>query len=398
MKFEPQKHEREKMTQKKNNPMAQILQDDNTQQEFIRKMMQAGLQSAIQMEFDNFMGALSYERTTTRTGHRNGNYERQLNTRVGTITLHVCRDRDGKFNTALFERYQRSEKALVSTIIEMYFSGVSTRKVQKMMQELCGLDVSKSQVSDLVKTLDEQLYAWRNRALTSNYIYTMFDARYEKVRENGHVVSKAFVIAIGITTEGIREVIGCFVVDSESESAWSEAISNLKDRGLRGVKFVVADDNKGLKAAMHKHFQDVLTQRCQVHFMRNFMAKLSHSNRAEGIQLLQDIFAATTKEDAMSRTEKLRTYLLSINKESVADWIDEHVEESLAVLALPREHHKQMKSTNMLERLNQELKRRSRCVRIFPNVESCLRLLGTICQEISEEWANRRYLNMDVQD
>jgi transposase-like protein len=398
MKFEPKKHEREKMTQRKSNPAEQILQEDNKQQEFIRTMMQAGLQHALQMEFDKFVGAALYERTATRTVQRNGYYERQFNTRVGTITLHVCRDRDGKFSTTLFEQYQRSEKALVSTIVEMYFSGVSTRKVQKMTQELCGLDVSKSQVSDLVKTLDEQLHAWRNRPLTSNYTHLMFDARYEKVRENGHVVSKAFVVAIGITAEGMREVIGCFVVDSESESAWNEAICNLKDRGLRDVKFVVSDDNKGLKAALNKHFQGVLVQRCQVHFMRNFMAKLSHSNRAEGIRLLQDVFAAATKDDAISRAEKLREYLLSINKESVADWIDEHVEESLVVLALPREHRKQMKSTNMLERLNQELKRRSRCVRIFPNVDSCLRLLGAICQEISEEWSNRCYLNMDIQD
>lgn len=270
----------------------------------------------------------------------------------------------------------------------MYFSGVSTRKVHKLMQELCGLDVSKSQVSDLVKTLDEQLNAWRNRLLTGKYMYIIFDARYEKVRENGHVVSKAFVVAIGITEEGMREIIGCYVIDSESESAWNEVISNLKERGLHGVKFVVADDNKGLKKALGKHFQDVLIQRCQVHFMRNFISKLSHSNRAEGIRLLQDVFATTTKEDAISRAEKLREYLLSIDKESVADWIDEHVEESLVILALPREHHRQMKSTNMLERLNQELKRRSRCVRIFPNVESCLRLLGALCQETSEEWAN----------
>jgi transposase-like protein len=308
----------------------------------------------------------------------------------------VCRDRDGQFSTTIFEKYQRSEKALVITIAEMYISGVSTRKVKRIMEDLCGTGISKSQVSDLVQKFDEPLQAWRNRRLIVGYIYLIFDARYEKVRENGHVVSKAFVTVIGITEDGMRDIIGVYVINSESESEWNDVMSNLKERGLHGVEYAVVDDNKGLKAALAKQFQGVRIQRCQVHFMRNFMFKLSHTTRTEGIRLLKDIFDATTKEDATSRAEKLRTYLLSINKESVADWLDECLEETLVVYSLPTEHRKKMKSTNMLERLNQELKRRSRVVRIFPNEESCLRLLGTICQETSEEWANNRYLSMDI--
>ena len=396
--LENQIHEREKMTRMKRNPMADILQENNSNNDYMQAMLQASVQQALHAEFNNFIGAAAYERTATRTGQRNGYYERQLNTRVGTLSLQVCRDREGQFSTTIFDKYQRSEKALVMTIADMYFSGVSTRKIKNIMYELCGTSVSKSQVSELVKELDQQLHAWRNRLLTQEYIYSIFDARYEKVRENGHVVSKAFVTVIGITKDGMRDIIGCYVINSESESEWNDVMSHLKERGLQGVRYAIVDDNKGLKAALGKHFPNALIQRCQVHFMRNFMFKLSHGTRAEGIHLLQDVFAATSKEDALSRAEKLRTYLLSIKKEVVADWLDEHLEESLVVHSLPYEHYKKMKTTNMLERLNQELKRRSRVVRIFPNVESCLRLLGTICQETSEEWANKRYLNMDVQN
>jgi putative transposase len=394
--FVNQKHERRKVTQMKRNPTQDILQEDVSQNDYIRAMVQTGLQQAVRAEFDKFIGASAYERSDARTGQRNGSYERQLHTRVGAIQLQVCRDRNGEFSTTVFEKYQRSEKALVATIAEMYFCGVATRKVKGIMYELCGTNVSKSQVSELVQKFDQQLHAWRNRKLLLKYIYMVLDARYEKVRENGQVVSKAFVTVIGITEEGIRDIIGCYIINSESESEWNETFSNLKDRGLHGVKLVVADDNKGLKAALSRHFQDALLQRCQVHFMRNFMYKLSQSTRADGMRLLQNVFNATTKDDALKNVEVLRTYLLSINRESVADWIDSDIEEALVVFALPRQHYKQMKSTNMVERLNQELKRRSKPVRIFPNEESCLRLLGTICQETSEEWANRRYLKMDI--
>lgn len=379
------------------NKMAQEWQEALVnQKDFLPSAVQAFLQQAIKYEFNKFIGADAYERTDERKGHRNGYYERQLNTRVGTITLEVCRDRDGEFQTEVFERYQRTEKALVYTIIEMYFSGISTRKVHKAVIELCGLNVSKSQVSDLVKELDQQLDAWRMRPLSISYLYVIFDARYEKVRENGHIVSKAFVIAIGITTDGTREVIGCWVINSESFEEWDECIKNLKQRGLSGVNYAVTDDNKGLRRTLQKQFQGINLQRCQVHFMRNFISKLAKSEQTEGLRLLQDVFNAQIKNDALERMKKVSAFLISKKKEKVADWLEENIEETLTVLELPIEHRKKMKSTNMLERLNQELKRRSRVVRIFPNVDSCIRLLGTICMETSESWADRRYLNMNV--
>ena len=366
------------------------------QKEFLPAILQSILQSVIESEMSKFIGAKEYERTDTRNGYRNGYYERELKTRVGSISLQVCRDRAGEFKTEIFEKYQRSEKALMLAIAEMYFNGVATRKVSSIMEELCGLNISKSQVSTLTAELDNKLLEWRERPLTASYQYLMFDARYEKVRENGKVISKAFVVAIGITNEGAREIIGCWVVNSESFEDWDSCIKSLKERGLKDVEYVVSDDNKGLRKALQKYFQEIKLQRCQVHFMRNFLSKLARSEQAEGIRLLQDVFAAGKKDDAMNRVKKVTEFLLSKKKEKVADWLEENIEETLVVLELPIEHRKKMKSTNMLERLNQELKRRSRVVRIFPNDASCMRLLGALCQETSEGWAGRRYINMNL--
>jgi putative transposase len=378
------------------NKIAEKWQDTLiNQNDFMQKMMYECLQGCIQTEFNKFINAKEYERTDERKGLRNGSYERQLQTRVGSLTLKVCRDREGAFKTELFDRYQRSEKALVASMIEMYASGVSTRKVSSIVEELCGVSISKSHVSDLTKQLDAQLLQWRNRRLEEPYPYLMFDARYEKIRENGCVVSKAFVVAVGITKTGIREIIGTWVVNSESYEAWDDCFKSLKDRGLHGVEYAVTDSNKGLRSALQKYFQDAQLQRCQVHFMRNFVDKLAKSEQSEGIRLLQEVFAAEAKSEAMIRVQKVKDFLNLKKKDKVADWLEENIEETLAVLELPIEHRKKMKSTNMLERVNQELKRRSRVVRIFPNSDSCVRLLGTVCQEISEGWANRTYLTLD---
>lgn len=392
-KLEDQTNLNRRMTHMNGTKIAKEWQDALiNQKDFLPCMMQTFLQQTIEAEFRKFINAKEYERTEERKGQRNGHYEQQLNTRVGTISLRVCRDRDGQFKTELFERYQRSEKALVYAIVEMYYSGISTRKVVRAVEELCGMSVSKSEVSRLVVALDKGLAQWRMRPLVSPYQYLIFDARYEKIRENGHVVSKAFVIAIGITAEGAREVIGCWIINSESFEEWDMCINSLRDRGLNGVTFAVTDDNKGLRRALQKNFQGVKLQRCQVHFMRNFMSKLAKNERTEGMNLLRNVFAAQTQSEAFERVKIISDFLISKKKEKVADWIESDIEETLLVLELPMEHRKKMKSTNMIERLNQELKRRSRVVRIFPNSESCLRLLGSICQEISEEWTGRIYL------
>jgi putative transposase len=377
-----------------NNKMVKQWQGFIGEPDSLKNMVQALLQEALERQFDNHIGVEKYVRGDERVGYRNGSYQREFNTRVGTITLNVCRDREGAFSPTIYERYQRSEKALTLTIAQMYLSGVSTRKVTDIVEKLCGLSVSKSQVSELVKKIDEEIMLWRNRLLIVRYKYLMFDARYEKVRENGHVVSKAFVVAIGITANGEREVIGTWTINSESFEAWDSCMQELKNRGLSGVEYVVTDDNRGLRLALQKHFQDVAIQRCQVHFMRNFIGKLPSSLRQEAVPLLQDVFNTSNYDEALLRVEKLKSFLITKKKVDVADWIEEHIEETLTVLQLPSEHHKKMKSTNMLERLNQELKRRSRVVRIFPSADSCTRLLTAIAIEISESWAGITYLKM----
>lgn len=363
---------------------------------FLTELVQSFLQKVLNAEFENYIQAKPYERSPQRNGLRNGSYERQLHTRVGSFELHVCRDREGLFKTELFERYQRSEKALVLTFVDMYIHGVSTRKVGGLVETLCGKGVSKSQVSKCVTSLDNELKLWRERPLTRPYLYLVVDARYEKIRENGLVLSKAVVVVVGITEEGAREILGCWVINSESYHEWNDCFKSLKERGLTGVRCVVSDDNKGLRKALMQYFQGVTLQRCQVHFMRNFMGKLALKDRPEGVALLQELFAASTKEKALERMNGLVEFLLSKKKAEVAGWIEENIEETLNVYTLPEDHRKKMKSTNMLERLNQELKRRSVVVRIFPNEASCLRLLSALCQETSESWDRRKYLDMSA--
>lgn len=366
------------------------------QEDYLEKVVQDALQKVLNSQFQDFMQAEEYERTDTRNGHRNGSYSRQLNTRVGTITLKVCRDRAGKFQTSLFDRYQRSEKALLVSLMEMYINGVSTRKITNIVEELCGTSISKSQVSKLTAELDGLLNEWRNRPLTEDYPYIICDARYEKVREGGSSVSKAVVVVVGITSKGIREILGCWVVNSESYEAWDDCFKSLKKRGLRGVTYVVSDENKGLRKGLMKYFQEVRQQRCQVHFMRNLLNKLSKKDQREAMQLLQEVFAAHTKERALHNVQNLISFLEHRKKDGIACWVEENIEDALVVLELPPEHRKKMKTTNMLERFNQELKRRTVSVRIFPNEESCLRLVTAICQEMSEKWSTRKYLTMEV--
>lgn len=362
------------------------------QPDFFKQALQNFLQQALKEEFGKFIGAENYERTDQRKGYRNGSYERNLKTRVGEILLHVCRDRNGEFQTELFERYQRSEKALILGMLEMYVTGVATRKVESILEHLCGFGVSKSQVSSMTHHLDKELKIWRDRVLEKKYPYLIFDARYEKIREAGHVVSKAVVVAVGIAEDGFREILGCGVINSESYEEWDEFIGTIKARGLKGVTYSVSDNNAGLTKAIQRHFQGVLWQRCQVHFMRNFISKISKAEAPEAIRLLKEVFSASTKEEALEKIQKIAAFLKEKKKNSLLIWLEENIEDTFSVFALPIEHHKQLKSTNMLERYNQELKRRSRVVRIFPNEASCLRLLTALCQEKSEEWGNKKYL------
>jgi putative transposase len=363
---------------------------------FMRDVISHTLQKILDAQFEQHIGANKYERSEERKGYRNGAYERQLKTRVGNITLSVCRDRDGAFQPHVFARYQRNEKALVMAIIEMYFKGVSTRKVEPILEELCGLEISKSQVSELTKEIEQEVQAWRTRPLMSVYAYLFVDALVLKVRENGVVVSRAVLVGIGVTAEGYREVIACDNADSESEQSWAEFFKALKARGLKGLQLVISDQHAGLKKAIGQHFQGTPWQRCQVHFMRNFMASFSHAEQGEWMRQLRDVFNAPEAVQAKNRANELVERLKSMKKEKQAVWVEENIEECLTVYAFPESHRKKLRTTNISERLNEEIRRRVTVIRVFPSNDSMMRIVSSECMDASERWMNRKYMETKI--
>ena len=309
----------------------------------------------------------------------------------------VPKDRDGVFQTELFERYQRSEKALVLALLQMYVEGVSTRKVSAITEALCGLEVSKSQVSALSQKLDAEVAEWRQRPLTEAYPYLVIDARYEKVRRGGAVVSQGVLVGVGISASGYREVLGCWMAESESEASWGAVFSELKQRGLHGVRYVVSDDHAGMVKAIGRHFQGVVWQRCQVHFVRNALSLCGQRERPLVLRLMKTVSESATREAAKAA---LASAIADLEQKAprVAQLLEDHGEEILGVYALPEAHQKRMRTTNMLERQNQELKRRTRVVRVFPHEQSCLRLIAALLMETSQEWMERIYLSMEEID
>lgn len=369
-----------------------ILLDDP---DFLHEIVERVLQELLEAEMTQHIGAAPHERTISRKGHRNGYKPRMLRTRVGTLNLLVPQDREGTFSTRLFSRYQRNEKALVLALMEMYVEGVSTRKVKEITEELCGTTFSKSLVSSLAGSLDSELQAWRMRRLEAKaYPYLFVDARYEKVRVDGRVVSQGVLIVSGIRDDGFREILAVEVADTESEASYRELFRSLKARGLGGVELVVSDDHQGLKSAVERHFQGASWQRCQVHYARNLLGMVGHRRRKELAEGLRGVFAAASREVALRLACEL-ALRWRVSHPRIAEHLEEHIEECLTCLAFPEPHRRRIRTTNGLERLNQEIKRRTRVVRIFPNREACLRLVSALAVEQSEEWlTGRRYLDM----
>ena len=371
-----------------------VLLDDA---DFLREIVERVLQEVLEAEMTEHVGAVPHERTDTRKGHRNGHKPRTLRTRVGTLNLLVPQDREGTFSTRLFCRYQRNEKALVLALMEMYVEGVSTRKVKDVTEQLCGTTFSKSLISSLAGRLDAELEAWRSRPLEAKaYPYLFVDARYEKVRVDGRVVSQGVLVVSGVRDDGYREILAVEVADTESEATYQEMFRSLKSRGLSGVELVCSEDHKGLKAAIIRHFQGASWQRCQVHYVRNLLGMVSFAKRKELGADLRAIFAATSREQALGIASSVANKWREKGNEKVAEHLEEHVEECLTCLAFPESHRRRIRTINGLERLNQEIKRRTRVVRIFPNRYSCLRLVSALAVEHSEEWlTGRRYLDME---
>ena len=370
-----------------------ILLDDPT---FLKEIVGRVLQELLEAEMTEHIGAAPYERAENRKGHRNGYKPRALRTRVGTLNLLVPQDREGTFSTRLFSRYQRNEKALVLALMEMYVEGVSTRKAKDITEELCGTSFSKSLISSLAGKLDSELEGWRERRLEAEaYPYLFVDARYEKVRTGGRVVSQGVLIVSAVRYDGFGEILAVEVSDTESEATYQELFRSLKGRGLEGVELVVSDNHEGLKAAIERHFQGASWQRRQVHYSRNLLGMVGHAKRKALAADLRAIFAAPATEQALRIASSAAEKWRERGYAKVAEHIEEHVEECLACLAFPESHRRRIRTTNSQERLNQEIKRRTRVVRIFPNRRSCLRLVTALAVEQSEEWlTGRRYLDM----
>lgn len=363
--------------------------------EGLRDVIRAVMQEVLEAEMDEALGAGKSERTPERLGYRSGYYGRTLVTRVGKLELRVPQDRQGRFSTELFERYQRSERALVATLAEMYVQGVSTRKVRAITEELCGHAFSASSISAINKRLDESLKAFAERPLHEPFPYLILDARYEKVRQAGVVMSQAVLIAVGIDWDGRRQILSVDMANRESRSAWRDFLLALKARGLKGVELVVSDDHAGLVKAIGETIPEAAWQRCYVHFLRN---ALDHLPRKHGDDCLQELRWLYDRRDLAEARADLGAWLAKWSGKypRLTDWAEENIEQTLTFFRLPRQHHKHLKSTNMLERLNEEIRRRTHVVRIFPNAESCLRLVRALAVETNENWMEaNRYLNMD---
>lgn len=383
------------MTVEKLRPtLAEIKGLLSTDKEFLKPIVRAILQEVLEAEMTEALGAGKGERVEGRLGYRSGYYGRSLITRIGKIELRVPQDRQGRFSTELFERYQRSEKALMAALAEMYVQGVSTRKVKAITEELIGHSFSASSISAVVKKLDGELARFAQRRLNEAFPYLILDARYDKVRIDSVIQSQAVLIAVGIDWEGRRQILGVELANRESRSSWREFLLGLKARGLRGVEFVVSDDHDGLKKAIAECLSGAAWQRCYVHFLRNAIDHLPRKRDDDCLQELRWLYdrrqLKEAKADIRAWVEKWQGRYAKL-----VSWVEDNIEETLTYYRLPFRHHRHLKSTNMLERFNEEIKRRTHVVRIFPNEASCLRLVRALAVEQHERWQEEhRYLNM----
>jgi putative transposase len=360
------------------------------------KAIQIIINQAMLIERDRHLKAERYERTPERVSYANGFKPKQLKTRIGKLQLSVPQTRDGKFYPSFLEQGLRSERALKISLAEMYIQGVSTRKVNAILSELCGFEVTSSEVSRAIKELDEQLKAWRERAL-GQYVYLILDARYEKVRLGGSIQDAAILVAYGVNVEGKREILGVSVDISEAEVHWRTFLQKLCERKLHGLQMVVSDAHKGLRAAIKTVFPSVPWQRCQFHLQQNAQAYVPKVSMKKEVALdIRHIFNAPNIEEA-NRLLKLTMDKYEKSAPKLSEWLEVSIPEGLQVFQMPKHHQIKIRTTNLAERVNREIKRRTQVVSIFPSDESCERLITAILVEIAEEWmdTDRVYLKMN---
>lgn len=368
----------------------------------LKTMVETAVKAVLEEEVQRFLGAGPYERAPgKRQGYRNGTKPRTMKTAVGKLEIDVpqVRPQEGResFRTSVFERYQRSDKALIAAMQEMVVAGVSTRAVSSVLEEMGGFEVSAPTVSRVMADLDRDIAAFFSRSLGDHeYPYILVDARYEKVRRSGRVRSTAVLIVAGIRDDGHRELLALELGDSESKETWGAMFSGLKARGLSGVEIIVSDAHKGIRGAIDKHFQGAAWQRCRVHFMREMTAKVSWRDTKELIRDLRTIYASEERGMCLEIAESVADKW-EARSPRLARAIREGVEETLTVWDLCRTKRRKLNSTNMLERVMKEIKARTRKVGSFPNEKACWRLVGAVLLEVQDRWdiEPRRYIVMD---
>lgn len=355
----------------------------NDRDDAFRKLLQESLDSILKAESAEQLKAEPYERSVERTDSRNGMRERDLTTRIGKITLHVPRHRNKPFRTMIFDNYSRSEAALIACMAEMVVNGVSTRKVSQVVETLCGETVSKSSVSDLCRELDEKVEAFRDRPLDGDYPFLSVDATYFKVRENHRIISKAFMIAYGVSDLGKREILGFGVYPSETLDTWNAFLNSLKIRGLKGVLMITSDAHEGIRGAISRVFPEASWQRCQFHFSRNITGKVPKRYQTGLRAELGDLFNSDTISEARKKRDAIIEEYRDVAEDAMR-CLDEGFEDAMTVMTLPKALRKNFRTSNYLERLNLELKRRSKVIGVFPNDASLLRLMGSVLLERHE--------------
>jgi putative transposase len=374
-----------------------LMQELFSSKDGIKSLLEMLLEQVMAAESSEQIGAGRHERCSDRRGYRNGTKPRRLKTRVGELELDVPQVRGCEpYHPSMFGRWQRSERALLVACAEMYFQGVSTRNVRNVLDAMCGGEISSSTVSRVAQELDEKLMTFRHRRLEQTiWPYVHIDARYEKVRVDGHVVSQAVLVAVGFDSEGRREVLDWRVGDSESEETWGSQFEDLKRRGLSGVRLITSDAHGGIIAAMRRHFQGVAWQRCQVHFKREIAKTVSYKRYRELHTELTDVFSSDDRSECLRRGEEM-AIRWERSSPKVAKMLRGGLEDCLTVLSFPEHHRRRLRSTNMMENLMKRLKKRSCVVCVFPSRSSCDRLLGAQLLEVHEQWAaeDRSYFNM----
>lgn len=363
--------------------------------DFLREALQVLVQSLMEAEVSAQIGAERYERNENRTTYRNGYRERPWDTRVGTLKLKIPKLRQGSYFPSLLEPRRRAEKALLAVVQEAYVHGVSTRKVDELVEALGMRGISKSEVSRICKELDEVVLSFKERPLDGAYPYVWLDATFPKVREGGRVRNMALVLAIGVRDNGEREVLGFDLGLCEDGAFWTDFLRRLVARGLRGVELVISDAHEGLKQAIEQVLTGATWQRCRVHVMRNILSQVPKSSQGMVSAIIRTIFAQPSYEAAKSQLKRVVDEL-SGRFPKAMEILKEAEEDVLAYMTFPKAHWQRIHSTNPLERLNREIRRRTDVVGIFPNRDSVIRLVGAILLEQQDEWSvGRRYFSLE---